>query len=448
MIARDWTKGSIWRNLVSLAWPMIIGSSLNMLGTTVDLIWVGRLGVAAMAGVGVSAMLVFVVDSLKSGLVVGVRAIVARSIGAGDTKGANHASQQSFIIVGVYSVIMVVIGIFFAAPILVLMGLEPDVVKEGAAYLRILFVGRVTMSFWLQCEAIMQATGDAITPMKVTVIFRLFHIALCPFLIFGWWLFPRMGVSGAATANVISQGMGAALGLWFLLAGHTRLRLSFKGFRFDPHMVWRIVKIAIPASINMAERSFGHTVMMLFMVPFGTLAVASHVICQRGDGFISTPAMGIGSAGGVLAAQNLGARQPERAERSGWLAFGIVEGINIFLSLAILIWPGVVVRIFSSDPDLIMVASPYLRIMVVYYLVEGGRMVMIACLNTVGDTVSALLLSLLGMWMVQVPLAYFLPRIADLGALGVRWAIAIGDIVQAVSLVTYFKLGRWKRKKV
>lgn len=447
MIARDWTKGSILRNVLVLAWPVMIGSSLNMLGPTIDMIWVGRLGAASIAGVGVAGMLVMLVDSLKMGISTGLRAIVARFVGAGDYEGATHAGQQSFVISAAYSIVMATIGILFAKPLLMLMGLEPDVISAGAAYMRIMFVCRVFMSLWLMCEAMMQASGDTVTPMKISVIFRLFHIVLCPFLVFGWWLFPRLGVSGAAMANTISESVAVTLGLWFLLTGRTRLRLSFKGFRFDLNMIWRIVRIGIPASISSVERSFGQTVMMKILAPFGTLAVAAHTICQRVDMALSVPASGTGMAAGVLAGQNLGAKQPERAARSVWLAAGIGEGLMATLSLVLLLSPQTVARIFGSEPELIKVASTFLRIMVVYFLAEGARMVFNQSLNSVGDTVTTMLVALISMWMVQVPLAYFL-RITGLGVLGVRWAMVTATIAQTLTYVIYFRIGRWKRKKV
>jgi Na+-driven multidrug efflux pump len=93
--------------------------------------------------------------------------------------------------------------------------------------------------------------------MKTTMAFRLFHVIMCPFLIFGWWFFPRLGVSGAAVTNVLSQSVGATIGLWFLLSARTRLRLTFRDFHLDPGMIWRIVRIGIPGSISGMERTFG-----------------------------------------------------------------------------------------------------------------------------------------------------------------------------------------------
>jgi len=445
---RDWTKGNIVQNLISLAWPMMVGSSLNMLGPTIDMIWVGRLGVASVAGVGVAGMIVMLMNSMRMGLYTGLRAMVARFVGAGDNENANHVAQQAFVVGAAFSTFIALVGIFLAEEILTLLGLEPDVVIAGAAYMRIQFIGAIFMSLRMITESTMQASGDAMTPMKIAVIYRVLHVILCPFLVFGWWIFPRMGVSGAAMTNVISQLIGGGLGLWFLFSGRTRMRLTLKNFRLDGSMIWRIVRIGIPASVSSMERGVSQTVMLWFMTPFGTLPLAAHTICSRADGIVSIAAMGIGAAAGVLAGQNLGAKQPGQAEKACWLAAGIGEGLMIAISLAIFLSPQTLAYIFTPDPALVEVTSVFLRIMMAYFLAEGFRMVFMRCLNDVGDTVPPMLIAILSMWLIQVPLAYFLPRIGGLDVLGVRWAMAIGTIAQVVAYVTYFRLGKWKLKQV
>ena len=204
-----------------------------MLGPTIDMIWVGKLGAAAIAAVGVSGMVVQLANSLTMGLYQGLRAMVARFIGAGDIEGANHIARQAVVISLAYSLMMAAIGHFYARSIMRLIGVGGDVVALGAPYLSINFIGMVTMSFRNMTESIMQASGDSRTPMWIAVFFRFVHIAVCPLLIFGLWIFPKMGVTGAATTAVFSQGIGAGLGLWFLSSGRTRLHLNFKHFRID-----------------------------------------------------------------------------------------------------------------------------------------------------------------------------------------------------------------------
>jgi putative MATE family efflux protein len=445
---RDWTKGSIIGNLWSLSWPMMINQSLNMIGPTIDMIWVGRLGAAAIAGVGVSGMAVIVVNSIIMGLGMGARAMIARFIGAGDAGGANHATMQSLVVCAGFAVVIVPTGILLAEPILILMGLEADVIAEGTTYMRIMFVGEAFMVFRMMTEGIMQASGDSVTPMRIAVFFRLFHVALCPFLIFGWWIFPHLGVSGAALTNVISQSIGLVLGLWVLFSGRSRLRLTFRDFRLDGNMIWRIVRIAIPASVMGTQRSFGNLVLTWFMVPFGTLAVAAHTLCQRVETFIMMAGMGLGMGGGVLAGQNLGAGQPERAEKSGWLAAGIAEFLTVGCAVAILLWAESIVSIFSPEPGVIEVAASFLRIAAVAFFIFGLEPVLMHCLTGTGDTLPPMLATLLSFWLAQIPLAYFLPKVTELGVYGVRWGMVVGRVGNAVALAVYFKLGRWKRKKV
>jgi len=419
-----------------------------MLGPTIDMIWVGKLGAAAIAGVGVSGMIVMLINSARMGLATGTRAMVARFVGAEDARGANHIAQQAIVISSAFSIVIAVIGIFFTEPILILFGLEADVIVEGAAYMRIMFVGSSAMSFRVMTEGIMQSSGDTVTPMRIAIGYRLLHAVLVPFLIFGWWIFPRLGVSGAALTNVISQGLGLAVGLWFLFMGRTRLRLTLRHFHFDPDIIWRIVKIGIPASISAVERTFTNVALMWIIAPFGTLAIAGHTVHQRVETILMMPCMAFGMASGVLAGQNLGAGQPERAEKTGWLAVVFAEAIMITGSVVILLWAESIISIFSTDPSVVKLGSDFLRISAAGYLVFGFLLVLMQCLNGVGDTLPPMLITLIGMWALQLPLAFFLSRFTDMGVYGVRWAIVVGIAIRATAYVTYFRIGKWKRKEV
>ncbi|UCH42862.1 MAG: MATE family efflux transporter [Dehalococcoidales bacterium] len=448
VMERDWTKGSIIGNLWSLSWPMTISSTIMILGPTIDMIWVGKLGAASIAGVGVSGIAVMSVNALIFGLFTGLRALVARFVGAGEAQEANHVSQQAFVIGIAFSIFTAVIGIFLAEPILLLLGLEADVVAEGAAYMRIMLIGMVTMSGGMLAQSVMQASGDAITPMQIGIATRIFHVALCPFLVFGWWVFPRLGVTGAALTGVISQGAGGAILLWALFSGRTRLRLTLRNFHFDGDIIWRMIKIGIPSSITMIQINLTNMILMWFIAPFGTLAVAAHSLVGRVDGFIQMPAMGLGQAAGVLAAQNLGAEQPDRAEKTGWISIVLYTAIMFVGSLVIWFWGRNVVGIFSSDPPLVEMSNAFLRIQIVQYMVFGPVIVLMTCLNGVGDTIVPMVNILVTMWGVQIPLAYFLPKITNLGVYGVRWGIVLAIAVRAIVYLVYFKLGRWKQKQV
>jgi putative MATE family efflux protein len=414
----------------------------------IDLIWVGKLGASAMAAVGLSGQIVMVVNALVMGLFTSLRAMVARRIGEGDDKGANHAFQQAFIIGIAFSALMAIIGIFLSRNIINLFGAEPDVVKEAVSYNRIQFVSTVTMTLRMMTEATMQASGDTKMAMWIGVFFRILHITLCPFLVFGLWIFPDMGVSGAALTGVISQALGGAIGLWILLTGHSRVHISFKGFKLDPDNIWRQVKIGIPSSINQMLRSFLSLLITKIIVPFGTFSLAAYVLIQRIDGFLDVGASAVGNAAGALSGQNLGARKPERAEKTGWLAVGLGTGAMAVISIVILIWADKVVRIFNSDPGVVSLASTLIRIATINYVMIAPASVLTNCLNQVGDTMIPLIASMATMWGIQLPLAYFLPKIFNNGVFGVMWGMVIALSVRAIAYLIYYRTGKWKHRRV
>ncbi len=445
---RDWTKGSIIGNLLSLAWPIIISDSLRMIGPTIDLIWVGRLGVAAIAGVGIGGTAVMLLAMAKQGLDTGTRAMVARFMGAGDREGANHVAQQSLVLTSIYAIVVIVAGLFFAERLLAPFRLEADVVREATAYMRIMFLNQGVNGFMMLCEAIMQASGDTVTPMKINIIARSIHAVLDPFLIFGWWLFPCLGVSGAALANVIAYTLGTFFALWFFFTGRTRLQLTFRGFRLDWNLIWRIVKISIPASISSIEKSLARVLLLGIVASFGTLAVAAYSVAEKMERFIHLSCGALGRGTGVLVAQNLGAGQPERAVRSAWIALGISEIIMVALCLVIFLSPQTVAHIFTSEPALVKVLSLFLVIETVGYVQGGFVHIFKESINHAGDTLPPMLITLLQMWGVVLPLGVFLPKITNLGVYGVAWALVAGMIVQTIAYIIYFQMGRWKRKKV
>jgi len=419
-----------------------------MLGPTIDMVWVGKLGAASIAGVGISGMVVMLMNSARMGLDMGMRAMVARAIGAGNEDEANHVLQQTIFISGSFSTLMAAIGIFLAEPILIMMGLDPGVVSEGAAYMRILFIGSIFMSFRMMTEGAMQASGDTMTPMKIIGISRLFHVALCPFLVFGLWIFPRMGVSGAATTNVISQCLGMTLGMWILFKGKSRLRPTLKNFHLDPQTIWRIVKIAVPASVSGMQRTLANLVVMGFIVPFGTIALAAHMLCQRIEMLVFMPLMAMGMSAGVLAGQNLGAGKPKRAEQSGWGALGLVEGFLLIVGLVIWFWAENIISIFTTAPDVVEVTKAFLMIAIIGYLMMGFGGVLQMCVAGAGDTLPPMIFGLIALWAVQIPLCYYLSQFTDFGVYGIRWAIVFSMVVGAICGLSYFWLGRWKYKKV
>jgi putative MATE family efflux protein len=447
-VNRNWTEGSVVQNMLLLSWPMIVLALLYTVNLIFELVWVGRLGAASIAGVGIAGFIVVLVITIKSGISAGERAMVARFIGAGDIAGANRVVGQAFVISAAYSALVALVGILFTTQIFSLFDLEADALAEGAAYLRIVLTFWVTEAFWITSFSVMQASGDAITPMKIAVIIRVVNAVIYPILILGWWIFPRLGVRGAAISYIITTALGMAICLWILFTGRTRLRLTLKEFYPDYRIIWRIMRIGIPGSVMGLGKTFGDLVLTWFMIPFGTLALAAHNSIFRIESFINAPGLGLGFGSGVLVGQNLGAGQPRRAARSGWLALGLVAGFIISCSVVLFVWSESIIGFFSTDPDFVKLGSAFLHIAITGYLAMSIVYVMQNCISGSGDTMTPMLITLAMCWIVQLPLAFLLSRFTGLGAYGVRWAIVISFIVGAIVYITHFWRGKWKYKKI
>ncbi len=222
---RDWTQGNIVRNVLLLAWPIVVSNIVNQFDMIVDMVWVARLGARSVAGVGVASTLVMLLSMFRMGLTVGQRAIVARAVGADDIESANRATAQALLLNFFYAAVTIVVGVMLAEPFMRLMGVEAEVVRQGANYMRIMMFSQAAMSFRMMGDASMQASGDTITPMKIVTTQRVLHVFLAPFLIFGWAFLPRLEVSGAALANTLTQILGATVGMWVLASGRTRVHI-------------------------------------------------------------------------------------------------------------------------------------------------------------------------------------------------------------------------------
>ena len=445
---KDWTEGSIIQNILLLSWPMIVLGILYTVNLILEMIWVGKLGAAAIAGVGVSGIVVLLVVAVKTGLGTGEAALVARLIGGGNIAAANHVAGQAFVISAVYGVIIAALGIQFAEPIFNLFGLDPDAASEGTVYLRIILAGWFTEAFWITAFSIMQSSGDTITPMKIAIIIRVVNAIIGPFLILGWWIFPRWGVVGAAITYIFSTGLGMMICWWVFFTGKTRLQLTLKDFYPDLNIIWRILKIGIPASVMMVGKSFGDLVFTWFMIPFGTTPLAAHNLISRVESFVNTPGRTIGKGAGVLVGQNLGAGQLKQAARSGWIATGLVSGFMVVCSVVLFLWSENIIALFNVDPNLIQVGAIFLKIAIASYLGMGIIYVLQSCISGSGDTMPPMLITIVMLWVVQIPLAFLLSRYTALGVYGVRWAIVIGTVIGAIALIIYFWSGRWKKKKV
>ncbi|MGD1118572.1 MAG: MATE family efflux transporter [Dehalococcoidales bacterium] len=446
---RDWTQGSVVKNLLQLAWPMIVMEATYMVSQLWDMKWVGRHeGENAIAALGIANLVTMLISTVDMGIITGARAMIARFIGEKDNQGARKVAAQAFIMAAVWSSLVTVFGAIFAGPIIRIFHVDPAVVADGMKYLRVFFLGWIALDIMIIGLYSMQASGDSFRPMVLEISIRTIHLTICPLLVLGVGFFPELGMAGAALANVIAQCVGAVAVLTLLFGGHTRIKLSLRDIRLAPNIIGRMIKIGLPSLLSMVQANFAMFVITWIILPFGTAVFAANSLVSNFQNFIITPNIGLGTAVGVLVGQNLGAKKPERAVKSTWVGGGILEAFLICCGIVILVWAEPIVKFLSNDPSLVTIGASFMRIATVGYLVMGLNSALGNCINGAGDTLPNMLINIAMIWVVQIPLTYILSHYTALDYYGIRWALVIANVTGLIAYFTYFRSGRWQRKKV
>ncbi len=444
-VTRDLTKGSIPRNLWYLSWPQIAESFLSVVDQLADLVWAGRVGFQAIAGFGIAQTYLMLMMTARMGLDAGMRSMISRAVGARRVSRANHVMLQALTLSLAYSIVLVVIGMILTEPLLRLLGIGDEVVRQAAGYMRFQFIAMSMMGLQRLTAGGLQASGDSITPLKAASVSRILHLVLSPFLIFGWWWFPSLELAGAGAANLIAQTVGMSMNMSALIRGTSRLRLSLRGYYVDYPMIWSILKIGIPASVTGAQRAISQLIVVFMVAPFGAGALAAFALSRRAENTVNHASRGMGRAAGALAGQNLGAGHTERARQSLIWALVYAGGASIVVSAIFLAFPGPIAGFFNSDPEFVAQAAVWLQILAVGYLSMNAVQVYTQGFNTTGDTFAPMVIMLSTMWLVELPLAFALSQYTGLAEYGVPWAIVIGMTLRAAAYTVHFFRGTWLR---
>ncbi|MCK4423365.1 MAG: MATE family efflux transporter [Candidatus Omnitrophica bacterium] len=444
----DLTRGSVVRNIIILAVPMVISHVLNTFLHLVDMFWVGRLGSSAIAAVAMSGAVMMLVMTVIIGLVTGVRALISRFRGAKDNDSADEVARQALLVGLVMGLFLAVTGVLFSEKLFELLRAEPEVIVMGSGYMRILFGGGLVMLLGFLISVILYGAGDAVTPMLIMILTTVVNMIMDPIFIFGYRGVPAMGVNGAALATVLAQAIGCIWGLKVLLTGQSHIHIKFKNMKIDFGLIWRMIKIGVPNSLQMSFRSIMAIVLMGIVAGFGTSAVAAYGIGLRLQMIVLMPAFAVANAASTLVGQNLGALKPRRAFKIAWIATGMDMIVMGLAGIIFFIFAPWLISIFNNQAEVIQMGTVFLRITSLFYIFMAMGIILSRSLNGAGDTVSPMFISLVCLWGVQVPLALFLTRLPSLGLTGVWWAIVISNLLQGTITAVWFSLGRWKNKRV
>jgi putative MATE family efflux protein len=315
---RDFTQGSIGLAIFLLSVPMVLEMVMESIFAIVDIFFVARLGADAVAVVGITESMLAIIYAFAIGLGIGATATVARRIGEKDEDGAARSATHALYLGLIVSVILSTIGIIFAADFLALLGASEKVVAEGTLFAQIMLGGNFVIVFLFLLNSIFRGAGDAAIAMRVLWMANIINIVLDPILIFGWWIFPELGVTGAAVATVVGRGIGVLFAFWYLFRGEKRFQIRAEHWRLDPSLLWKLVKVSSTAVLQFTIGTASWVGLMVVVAGFGSEAVAGYTIGIRIIIFALLPSVGMSNAAATLVGQNLGAKKPERAEKSVW----------------------------------------------------------------------------------------------------------------------------------
>src|SRR6266404_1817051 len=445
---QDFTVGNLNRAILLLAIPMVLEMALESLFAVVDVFWVSHLGANAVARVGLTESLLTLVFAVALGLSLSTTAMVARRIGEKDKDGASVAAVQSVAIGLMLSCLMGVPCLFYAPLLLRLMGASPEIVAVGGNYARIALGGCGAVLMLFLNNAIFRGAGDAAIAMRLLWVSNVINLVLDPCLIFGWGPFPKLGVTGAALATFTGRSIGVLYQFYRLLRGTERIRILRQQVRLELGVLWRLVRVSLTGILQFAIAHTSWIGLVRIVSLFGSAALAGYTIAIRIIIFIILPSWGLSNAAATLVGQNLGAKQPQRAEASVWrtgfynmLFLGAVGLFFIFFAEP-------VVRLFTRDPLVVPLAASCLRILSYGNIAYAYAMVMLQAFNGAGDTVTPTIVNFFGFWLLEIPLAYALAIPWHMRSKGVFLSIVIAEGAIAAASVVLFKQGRWKRQKI
>lgn len=437
------------RRILELAWPAVLGNVLQTLVSMVDLIMVGGLGAAAVASVGLGGQLLWFSNALMVAVAVGTTALVARCVGAGEKREAEHILIQSLIIVCLLSSMLTVFWYVSAESVLRLIGADEQVAQLGGSYIRMVFLSTPSMFLVLVAEGALRGAGDTKTPMWVGAIMNSINVVLNYILIFGKLGFPAMGVKGAGIATGIAFVWASLAYVCMFFSGRFVLKISREDdLSLKRETIRRILNIGIPTGVQRIVMSGSMIFYVSIVAGFGTVALAAHQIGLRVESLSYMPGFGFAVAATALVGQNLGAKDTKKAEESGWEAAKLCAWFMGIVGVLMIIFARPMALLFVSDPEVVDLAVWYLRIVAVSEPPLAVVFTLVGGLQGAGDTRSPLYISVFGLWLFRIPLAYVLGITLGWGVLGAWTAMTLDTFVRGGMCVYWFKKGKWKEIKV
>ncbi len=445
---QDYTTGSLNRAIFLLAIPMVLEMAMESLFAVVDVFWVARLGSDAVATVGLTESMLTLVYAVMMGLGLSATAMVARRVGEKDHEGAAVAGVQAIAVGAVAGIAMGAPCLWAAPRLLGAMGASPEILAVGSGYSRVALGACLVVTLLFLNNAVFRGAGDAAIAMRVLWVSNIINMILDPCLIFGLGPFPRMGLTGAAVATVIGRGTGVLYQFYRFYKGGEHIRILVRQVRLDLAVMLRLLRVSVTGILQFAIPHVAWIGLVRIVSTFGSAALAGYTIGIRIIIFVILPSWGLSGAAATLVGQNLGAKQPQRAEKSVWTTgfynMLFLGAVGVFF----IIFAGPAVRLFTQDPAVVPLGVSCLRILSFGNVGYAYGMVMLQAFNGAGDTRTPTIVNFFGFWLLEIPLAYALAIPASLGANGVYYSILVAEAAIAVASILLFRRGRWKLQKI
>jgi putative MATE family efflux protein len=437
---QDTSSLGVW----ALAWPTIVGFGAQTLVRFADFVMVGGLGPEALAAVGLGGQVYWLVQAIANLVPMGLAAVVARAIGAGDFSRSDAALRQAILLSTLLAVATTVIGLPFTEFSIAIYGVDPGVVSMGSDYVYWMLWGTVPFSLSFVFGAALRAAGDVRTPLYVGLATNVLNVALNWVLIYGNLGAPALGVAGAAMASSIVMFIQIAVFFWLW----TRARLILKphggSFRPDRELCGRLFRIGYPAAIEQLLFQIGLLGFQRIMSLYGTAAIAAYNVGAQILSLSFIPGIGFATAAGTLIGQHLGEGDPTAASRSAWRAtFGSMASMTA-IGLLIIVAAEPLAKIFSDDPEVVALTVDFIWILGAVQPLMAIEFAVGGSLRGAGDTFYPMVTVFFGLFLARLVPAT-IAAFAFGAPLQLVWCALIGDYaVKAFLLVRRFRSGHWQ----
>ena len=445
---KEFTKGSINKAIFLLSIPMIAEMLMESLFGVVDVYFVSKISVNAIATVGLTESVLMIIYSIAVGLSIAVTAIVARRIGEKNVKRASDAAFQSIVLSVIIGGLLGVVGFVFAEDVLKLMGAGLQLISEGSGYTKIMYAGNLSIILLFLNNGVFRASGDASIAMKSLWLANGLNIILDPILIFGWGPIPGYGVMGAAIATTIGRSIGVLFQFYHMLNGSSIIKIGLANTVVRAKTILEILKISFAGVWQFLIESASWIFLVRVMSLFGSEALAGYTIAFRVIVFTLLPSWGMANAAATLVGQNMGAKEPERAEISVWKIAKYNTLFLIAIAVIFFFFADPVLSIFAEEDNVKAIGKSALQIICFGYIFFAYGMVLGQGFNGAGDTLTPMLISLFVFWIIQIPMAYLLAVTYEWEGEGVFFSIAFAHSLYAILAIYFFKIGKWKKVEV